>query len=380
MTERITVLVSGMVAGEPGQGGATWSVLQYLLGLRRLGHRAVLVEPIERAQLGDVPLDASAPAAYFRAVAAEFDLDGALVLAGSTETVGMPYADVVAAAGEAELLLNVAGMLRDPEILERPRRRAYLDVDPAFTQLWQHADGIDMRLDGHDHHVTVGLNVGRAGCDIPTCGRRWRNVPPIVSLPDWPAGDEIVHDAFTTVGNWRGYGSVHHDGVHYGQRAHSMRPLVTLPELVEERFEPALAIHPAEVDDLLLLRRHGWRLLDPREVADTPSDYQRFVRGSKAELGVAKSGYVVSRSGWFSDRSACYLAAGRPVVAQDTGFGESLPTGEGLLAYASVAEAADAVRAVTADYARHRAAARRLAVDHLAAERVLPPLLDELLV
>ena len=379
MTEHLSVVVSGMVAGDPGHGGAAWAVLQWVLGLRRLGHAVVLVEPVAASELGGLPLAASEQGRYFEQVRRSFGLDAALVVAGGTETVGMPYGDAVAVARGADLLVNVAGMLVDPELFEPPAVRAYLDMDPGFTQLWQEAEGIDMRLSGHERHVTVGLRIGEDGCTVPTCGIRWRTTPPIVSLPDWPVAGPVTRRAFTTVGTWRGYGSIHHGGVHHGQRAHSMRALASLPDLVDARFSMALAIHPDEVADLELLDRHGWELLDPAAVAATPEEYRAFVQGSMAELGIAKSGYVRSRCGWFSDRSACYLASGRPVVAQDTGFGTALPVGAGLLSYGDVDEAAEAVRAVVTDHPRHAAAARAIAEDHLAASRVLPVLLDDLL-
>jgi len=182
--------------------------------------------------------------------------------------------------------------------------------------------------------------------------------------------------AWTTVGNWRGYGSVTHDGVRYGQKAHSMRELFDLPSRTTERLELALAIHPDEKPDLAALAAHGWRLLDPAEVAGTPEQYAQFVRGSKGEFGVAKSGYVASNCGWFSDRSACYLASGRPVVAQDTGWGNWLATGDGVLPFRTAAEAAAAMDAVARDYARHSRAARATAERYFDSDKVLPALLD----
>lgn len=375
----LTIVVAGMVAADPHQGGASWAVLQYVLALRALGHRPILVETLPPAPPSRrSPLDRSSSGRYFRSVVEAIGLDEAALLDPSSgESVGMPYRRVLALADEADLLLDIAGTLADEDILGRPGRRAYIDVDPAFTQLWA-TQGIDMRLDGHDRHVTVGLNVGRPGCDVPTCGVDWIRMPPVVHLPAWEPQESLERDAFTTVGNWRGYGAIEHGGLHYGQRAHSMRGLAALASTADARFEMALALHPGEVDDLKMLRDNGWILLDPAVVASTPERYRGFVRGSKAELGVAKSGYVVSRSGWFSDRSACYLAAGRPVVAQDTGFGDALPVGEGLLAYEGVEDAAEAVRAVTLDYEHHRRAARGVAEEHLSGAVVLPVLLDQL--
>ena len=142
-------------------------------------------------------------------------------------------------------------------------------------------------------------------------------------------------------------------------------------------IEPALAIDAGEVADLRALDAHGWRIHDPRRVAGDTRRYRCFVRASRGEIGLSKSGYVAARCGWFSDRSACYLASGRPVVAQDTGWTSVLPCGEGLLAFDDAPGAAEAVRRVTLDYDRHRRAARRIAEEHLDSRAVLSRLLHE---
>ena len=182
---------------------------------------------------------------------------------------------------------------------------------------------------------------------------------------------------WTTVAHWRGYGSIERDGVFYGQKAHAFRKFFELPPRTGDRFEVALDIHPDERADLRALEANRWHLLDPADVAGDPVRYRTFVQESTAEVGIAKSGYVESRCGWFSDRSACYLASGRPVLAQETGFGRHLPTGQGLLAFGDLEEAAEGVAAVRADYRTHARAARRLAEEHLASERVLPQLLRQ---
>jgi hypothetical protein len=195
-------------------------------------------------------------------------------------------------------------------------------------------------------------------------------------LSHWTTGAEITRHAMTTVAHWRSYGSVEWDGTTYGQRAHSFREFFDLPGATPVALTPALGIDPGETDDLAALIRGGSALVDPATVAGTPSDYRDFVRSSRGELSIAKSGYVSSRSGWFSDRSACYLASGRPVVAQDTGIGRRLPTGEGLLTFTTCDEAVEALEKVDRDYARHAVAARRLAVDELDSAAVLGNLLQ----
>lgn len=377
---RLTILFAGMIAADPQQGGATWAVLQYVLGLRRLGHEVCFVEPIMAKSLRPqaAMLHASENAAYFRQVVRAFDLEGcaALLRAGTDETFGLTYDDLRAVARRADLLINVSGMLADEALIGPIPRRAYLDLDPAFVQLW-HAQGIDMRFAAHTHFVTVGQNLGRADCPVPTCGIDWIPTAQPVVLDRWPAAPltEISYDGLTTIANWRGYGSVEHEGTFYGQKAHSWRRLMGLPLRTGERCMPALSIHPGEAGDLALLADNGWTLLDPARVAASPDNYWRFVRASKAELGIAKEGYVASRCGWFSDRSACYLASGRPVIAQDTGFTRWLPAGEGVLAFATTDDAVAAIDALRRDYAGHARAARAIAERHFGSDAVLSRLL-----
>ncbi len=367
---RGSILISGMLAGVPGQGGAAWSILQYALGFRRLGYEVCVVEPVKA-------LDA-ASIVYLETLAARFGISGALLQAGSRLTAGLEYREILRAARQADILINVSGMLAEPELLDPIPVRAYLDLDPAFNQLWHAVSGIDMRFAGHTHFFTVGQAIGTDGCPVPTCGRDWLGTLPPVVLEQWPDTGGSAGGAVTTIANWRGYGSIEHHGIHYGQKAHSIRKLIDLPTRTEQPLRLALAIHPDETADLDALAAHGWELSDPGRVAATPDQYRRFIQGSKAELGVAKSGYVVSRCGWFSDRSACYLASGVPVVAQDTGFTAFLPPGDGLLAFSNAEQAAAALHDVARDRPRHRRAARALAEEHLDSDRVLARLLERL--
>jgi hypothetical protein len=376
LTPAPTVIVSGTIAATPWQGGATWAVLQYLLGLRALGCGVYFVEQLEGGD--QVPPDA---ARYCTQVMEQFGLEGrwAILPSAGAEPTGMSRERLREAAEEADLLLNLSGKLSDPDVFEWVPVRAYVDLDPVFVQLWQAAEGVDMGFDAHTHFVSVADTIGAPGSPIPACGREWLPTLPPVVLAEWPVADGIERRRATTVGHWRSYGSITHDGVHYGQKAHSLRELIDLPRRAPDRLELALAIHQDETKDLDALRENGWDLLDPAEVAATPDDYRRFVQGSWAEFGLAKLGYVVAGSGWFSDRSAVYLASGRPVLAQDTGFGRRLPTGEGLLPFSTTDDVIAGLDEFEADYERHRAAARQIAEDRLAADRVLGSLLERLL-
>jgi hypothetical protein len=310
-------------------------------------------------------------------VVRRFELEdrAALWRAGTRETVAVPYDVLRDVASGADVLINISGMLRDPELVASVPRRVYLDLDPAFNQLWA-VQGIDVGLAGHTHYVTVGQAIGRPGCTVPTLGLAWIPTLPPVVLEHWSPAGAVERDAFTTVGNWRSYGPIEHDGVLYGQKAHSVRAILDLPARVPVKIEVALDIDPGDTRDLEALAASGWEVIDPHVVAGTPDDYRRFVQSSLAELGIAKSGYVASNCGWFSDRSACYLASGRPVLAQDTGLADLLRTGDGLLTFSTSESAVAGVEEIVARYEHHAQAARALAEEHLDSDRVLTRLLD----
>lgn len=378
----MTVIVSGMIAADPYQGGATWAVLQYVLGLLQLGHDVYFIEPIKEAAIrpAAATLAESVNARYFTEVATQFGLLGraALLQQGTQQTHGLSYPQLQQIARKADVLLNISGMLEDPELLCPIPIRAYLDLDPAFNQLWNAVQGIDMRFGGHTHHVTIGQSIGSPECPVPTCGRDWIKTWQPIVLKHWPVAHQLTHPALTTIANWRGYGSIHHDGLHYGQKAHSLRPLLGLPRLTPEKLLLALSIHPGETRDLAALAENGWECVDPATVTDTPERYQQFIQGSWAEFGVAKSGYVHSRCGWFSDRSVCYLASGRPVLAQDTGLAHLLPTGEGLLLFASLEEAVAGIAELRRNYPAHAKRARAIAEEYFESDKVLTRLLHSL--
>ena len=193
---------------------------------------------------------------------------------------------------------------------------------------------------------------------------------PVAPPPDGPA-------RFTSVARWRGaYGPIDFDGQRYGLRLHQFRRFAQLPRLTGARLEVALEIDPADGADIQLLQQAGWILADPNDVAATPASYRRFIQESSAELLVAKGMYVDTGSGWLSERSLCYLASGRPVVAQSTGAEALYPTGCGLVTFTTVEDAVAGIDAVRSDYARHARAARELAAAYFDAARVLGRLVD----
>ncbi len=359
-----TIAVAGAIAQRPGRGGHAWVFLQYLLGLRRLGWDVLFIDRLDAGMTGD--------AGYVDAVMTEFGLPYSIL-----DVAGLHRDEVRRRLKACELLLNVMGYLNDQELLALPGRRAFLDIDPGFTQMWQ-ALGLADMLAGHDVFVTVGENIGLAGCTVPTCGVEWIATPPPIVLDEWRWADRDAA-AITGIGTWRGsYAPVLYGGVDYGLRLHEFRRFAGVPaRLPSASFEYALDIDPVESGDIERLSDGGWRLLEPSAVAATPAQYREFVQGSVAELMVAKSMYVKSRSGWFSDRSACYLASGRPVIAQDTGRGDTHCAG--LLTFTTADEAIDAVENVLGNYSHHRRAAREIAESAFDSDRVLGRLVDRLL-
>ena len=376
--------IAGSIAQKPHQAGHSWQFLQYLLGFRRLGWDVLFVDRLEDALCRDAGGQVCAPEAsvnlrYVDALMREFALDGAwsVVLDGRRHA-GMARDRVLEHIRESELLVNVMGFLGDEELLGAARRRVFLDTDPGFGQMWCDLGLADV-FAGHDAHVTIGERIGRDGCTIPACGLDWITTPQPVVLDHWPAAPAPARAAFTTIGRWRGaYGPVEHGGRTYGLRVHEFRRFAGLPQACGGDFELALDIDPAETADLRLLADGGWALVHPARAAATPSSYRDYIAGSAAEFMVAKGMYVDSASGWFSERSICYLASGRPVLAQDTGLGDLYPLGEGLLVFSTFDEAVAGVETIRADPARHARAARALAVEHFDSDRVLGRLLERL--
>ncbi len=379
-----TIVVAGSLAQRPHHGGHTWVFLQYLLGFQRLGWEVLFVDRLEPDMCVDrsgnpAPFESSANLEYLAEVMERFGLAGrwSLLYDGGREVAGCAREDVIERTRRSALLLNVMGFLDDEEILAAAPLRAFLDIDPGFGQIW-HELGLHRLFRGHDRYVTIGERIGAPDCAVPTCGIEWVTTKQPVELGEWPF---MVGNGkgFTTVASWRGaFGPLEYGGRTYGLRVHEFRRFFELPALTSAAFEVALDIDEAEVEDLRRLKKHGWVLADPRVVAADPWRYRDYVQGSSAELMIAKNMYVDTRSGWFSDRSACYLASGRPVLAQDTGLEGLLPCGEGLVTFSSLEEAVAGVGEITGDYERHSRAAREIAAEHFAAERVLQRLLDKL--
>lgn len=368
MRER--VVVAGALAQRPGRGGHAWVFANWVTSLRRSGHDVWFVDRMEPGY-GDV--DAS--------VAWVADVMGAIgcaeqwsVLLADGDTAGRNRRDVERAVAGA-VLIDVMGYLGDERLLERCRRRIFLDIDPGFGQSWQ-ADG-SAHLFGHHHaYATVGLNVGRPGCGVADLAIDWLPTLPPVDLEQW-SPSKSVGDRFTTVASWRGpFAPITAAGAVHGLRVHRARAYADLPAHTSVGLEMALDIDAADAADRRRLVAGGWALADPMVVARDLDSYREYVQRSRGELAIAKAAYVSLRTGWFSDRTACYLASGLPAIVSDTGLTGHLPLGEGLLVHDDVDSALEALSRVATDYAGHAKAARALAEEHLDGRLVVDALLE----
>lgn len=357
-----TVVVAAAVANRQRLGGSTWVRRSWISALQRLGFEVFLLDELSPD---------GTPEAFAEATK-ELGVAGALVEGDKVH--GCEPGELRDRLGEAALLVNLGGHLRDRDLLRRPRVRAFVDLDPGYTQIW-HAQGHDVGLVGHDYYFSVGTNVGTPSWTLPSADVGWRAIRQPVVLEDWPVSDGEF-TSFSTVGSWRGaFGPVEWNGRSYGPKAHQFRRFATLPKTVGLPFEAALAIDEADVRDRELLESGGWRLRDPGDLATTAA-FARYVSASGAEFSPVQDVYVSTSSGWFSDRTVRYLASGRPAVVQNTGLEQALPLGDGLLAFTTVSDAAECARDVVTRYQTHRKAARALAEEFFSPEAALAPLLD----
>jgi hypothetical protein len=367
-----TIVVAGALAAKPGNGGEAWVRISWVLGLRKLGFDAWLVEEVDAGEAGRE---------FFAATADRFGLGERALLVGPDATTGpLERSELGDLAAGSVALVNISGNLRDEELLAAFPRRAYVDLDPGFTQLW-HAEGqLGDQLERHGTHFTVGLNLGEPGCRIPTTGLRWIPLPPPVLLEQWDQVPDPAFDRFTTVGTWRNpLGTLEAGGQTYTLKHHQLRRFAAVPRRSGLAFEIALEIHPDEGAEVASLEEGGWAVVEAASVASDPDAFRDYVRGSGAEFSVAQGVYAEARTGWVSDRTAHYLASGRPAVVQETGIPAQLRPEAGMLTFAEPDEAVAAADAIAADYARHSRAAREYAARSFDSDRVLTRMLEAVL-
>ncbi len=370
------VVATAGTTGLPEFAGLTWIALQYVVGLQNLGIQTFWVDHLGPVNPFRRPHSLDYLIARFDSTARDFGLQEqyCLVYNGGDGYFGMTERQLVQLASGADLLINISGYLPPESPLIRIPRRAYIDIDPGFTQIWVH--DVNMALERHNFFFTVGQNVGGPEFKIPTFGVDWQTILPPVVLTLWPAHVDERCQRFSTIADWRGSQEASFEGEYYGGKRDEFLRILRVPVETKQRMELALCIGQYDHGDLALLSEHGWRVRDPYAYAGDPHSYREFIRYSRAEFSVAKSGYVKSNSGWISDRTACYLASGKPVLVQSTGFERRLPTSKGLLTFRTFEEAVAGIHTINSDYLSHCHAARQIAEEYFNSDVVLGSILE----
>jgi hypothetical protein len=384
MAERLRIVVAGLIAQYP-LGGVAWDYGQYALGFARLGHHVTYVEDTGQwpynPDEGGVSKDCEANVRHLESVMSQFGLAGswAYRFPWESQLFGLTEHQLRHEIDHAHLVVDVSGALaRAEEYRPSEGVLVYIDSDPGFTQVKLALGQEDFRahVDAHDVHFTFGETLRDSG--IPDTGHQWRPTRQPVVLTEWPSPGNAPRNTFTTVMNWTSYKPIEFEGLRLGQKDAEFMTYLDLPSAVgSEKLEIAASPGKTRSTPRGLLTQRGWNIVDPSIVCSDLDDYRDYVASSKAEWSVAKGGYVQTRSGWFSCRSACYLAASRPVVLQDTGFSDVLPVGSGILPFGCFDEAVASIEAVTRDYGRHCRAAREIAEEYFDSDRVLSRLIEE---
>ncbi|NQU10760.1 hypothetical protein HQ590_08220 [bacterium] len=379
-TGRGCLIVLGYVVRGP-LGGMVWSNLQFLQGLMCLGYEVWFVEDSDDYPLCYDPqrdltdTDPSYGLAFARTVFNRIGLGDrwAYYEAPTARWLGAGAEQAPAACARADVVLNLCGINPLRSWLAEAPARVLVDEDPAFTQIRHLTDPAALtRARQHTHFFSFAENIGTNRARIPDDGLPWQATRQPVVLEALPPSPAPADGLFTTVMQWQSYAPRAYKGIQYGLKAEAFAPYLDLPARTGALLELAVAGANAPRAELTA---HGWRLRDPAPLSRDPWTYEDYLRGSRAEFSVAKHGYVVSRSGWFSERSAAYLAIGRPVVLQDTGYTDWLPAGDGVLAFSDPDGAAAAIADVTRRYEQHCRAARIIAQRYFDARTVLGELL-----
>lgn len=372
------ILFAGSI-GRSGLGGQAWANLQYLLGLRELGHEVFYVEDCGKSswvynwESGEWTYDVAYPAGYVRECLEPFGFERRWIYRAGDETAGMSLTEFEDACAAADLFIMRAIPIWDwRKEYDGPRRRIFIDVDPGFTQMTiadgDHGLGEAIR---RCHRLfTLGQRFGALDCLCPTLGWEWLKTLPPVVLAEWPylRAEPATH--FTSVMRWSGFHDATYQGRTYGQKDQEFARFLELPRQTTQRFRIALN-GPEELSEF------GWDIVPGETATRTPGLYRDFIQHSRAEFGIAKHGYVKMRGGWFSDRSVCYLASGLPLLLQDTGLSDWLPVGEGVITFQDPPGALAGLEQINGAYEKHRQAARKLAETQFAAGKVLTGLLEQ---
>jgi hypothetical protein len=381
----VRIIITGLVGQYPF-GGVIWDYLQYLLGFRSLGHQVLYLEdsgawPYDPVA-GTITDDCSFALQSLHRIFTDFDLAESWVYRNGADGKFHGAGEKVAREWlrDGDLLVNVssAGWLRDYDL--RVGHRMFIDGDPMFCQIGL-LDGSNPlyagRLRDHDSHFTFGLSVGQPDCPVPVDGITWRPTVQPVAIDQWPMTPVSSDAPWTTVMNWASYKPKVWEGRTYGQKNLEFNRFRDLPSKTSIPLRLAMGLGVDGQRPAQELRQLGWDLVEPQEVVPDHRAYRSFLTNSRGEWSVAKHGYVEGKTGWFSCRTACYLAAGRPAVVQETGWSRHLPSNGGVLPFTTVEEAVEGLTEVERNYSKHSKAAREIAIEFFDTKKVCKDLLSQ---
>jgi hypothetical protein len=381
VTHKPLAVVIGFIGKFPVAGMALYN-LHYLVGLQELGYEVHYIERQNRSQecydpkINEFTDNPGYAIRYLKRVLPRFGipLDRCSFIDRGDCCHGAGWDDLRAALVHADFVLTLADKTWFDE-LERCPQRAFLDGDPLFTQvaMLEGEPVTSTAIENYNILFTYGVHMGMKDCTIPTANRIWIPTRPVVATKLWDPTPTVGPLPLTTVMNWAAWQDAIYEGVAYGHKSRAFERFMDLPQQTTHSFVLA-AGGPAPKERL---RAHGWQLVNPLDKTGTIKSYQIFISESFADFGIAKHAYVESRSGWFSDRSTCYLAAGRPVLHQETGFSDWLPTDEGIFPFSTVDDVLLALKDLDANYEKHAVAARRIAEERFEASKVIGKMLDE---
>lgn len=379
------IVVLGYIVRGP-LGGMAWHHLQYVIGLKNLSHQVLYLEDSEDYPACYNPLtyqmgtDPGYGLKFCSDLFRQYDLENqwAYFDAHSNNWFGQSKQYVKNFCNNADMVLNLSGINPVRDWWSSIPIKFYIDTDPAFMQIKHLTDrGAMEQAKWHTHFATFGENFGKPDCSIPNDGFDWKPTRQPVCLNLWDASTYKTSKEgnWTTVMQWDSYKTSVYNGMLLGMKSASFDEYFDLPSDVPDSFELALGSHTAPREKL---QAAGWIISDPLAITLTSATYKQFIRQSKGEWSVAKQGYIVTNSGWFSERSTAYLASGKPCVLQDTGFSDFLPTGSGLYAFSNPGEAAEYINAINGNYAHHCIQARNLVEEYFRADLTLNKLISDL--
>ena len=383
MRNRLRIIVLGIMGRTP-VAGVAWQALHYIEGLRRLGHEVYYVEdtqtwPYNPETTGD---DCSYTISYIDRLMSWCGLGDRWAFCDASQdghVRGLSELQLTELFESADAILNVTGSSQLRESHLKVPLRVYLETDPGVPQI-EVSQGKRYTIDflsAHTHHFTFAESYGQEGSLLPVGPFKYYPTRQPVVLDWWHGTDSPEPWSFTTIATWKQSNDISWNGETYTwSKDRQFMEFIDLPKLSGQAFEMALAC--SDNRSIALLESHGWKISDALPMSRDIFPYRDFIAGSRGEFTVSKDQYVRLRTGWFSDRSACYLAAGRPVITHDTGFGKFIPTGAGLFAFTTVEQILDAVDAINSDYGKHARAARGIAEEYFRAETILEKLLQDL--